>query len=92
MRKVPDPNARGWKYKIVATRRRTRNADGTEGKLSHKDHAAASRLAHWGCRAYWNQARPEEHVERKPIFEMTHDELEAERLRIAQSFLDNPLR
>lgn len=91
MRKVPDPNAKGWKFKIVSSRRRGRNADGTEGKINHKDHAAASRMAHWGARHYWNSVRPEEVADRKPFFEMTHEELQAERRRIAAQFMNNPM-
>ncbi len=91
MRKIPAPNRPGWKFTVVASRRKTRNADGTEGKLSHKDYASAARLAHGGVRAYWNAARPETQTAKKPFFEMNHQEMEAERNRVAQDWLRNPM-
>jgi len=90
MQKLPDPNAKGWKWRIVASRRRVVNPDGSLGPISHKDHASASRLAHWGVRAYWNQARPQEHVPTKEVWQMTHAELEAEKKRVALDYLKRP--
>jgi hypothetical protein len=92
MRKIPKPNAIGWKFEIVASRARTQTADGKEGKISHKDHASAGRYAAWGCRAYWNQARPDTApLPTKSVFEMNHDEMQAERRRVAMEYLRSPM-